>query len=112
MSNIKLRILLYDLIVGLIFLTLSRIIVKVNGFLCACSYNIYASRITFLAGLFFILALCFLNHLKNKKEPSPKWYAFIPYMVVAIILFPIVVFSITPIFLSMMPPNVDFNSNF
>lgn len=108
MSNIKLRILLYDLIISLIFLALSWITALANTYLCACSYNIYAPRISFSVGLFFILALCFLNHLKNKKEPSPRWFAFIPYIIVAILFFVIVVFSITTIFLPMIIPNIEF----
>lgn len=110
MNNAKARTLFYDFIIVIIFLPLILLAISVyQSFLCACFAAVFGPIIALVLGLFFIIGLCFLNHSKNKKEPDLKWYSFIIYIVIAVVIFIIVNVAVI-----MLNDFVDFdlNSNF
>lgn len=91
MNNLRRKILVYDLIILVTFLPLVFVHFKMSeGYLCGtCFANSYMPIISLVLGIFCIVGLCFLNHVKNKKEPALKWSAFIFYIGIAIVVFEI-----------------------
>ena len=92
MENIKIRTLAYDVIIILIFSFLFWICSEaLRGLLCGdCFMSNYGPAVNFISGLLTVMILFFLNHSKNKKEPAPKWYTFMFYIIIAVVIFIII----------------------
>jgi hypothetical protein len=79
----------YDFAIVVVFSVLTVIVSKAKeSVLCGmCFTNTYGVKVNFFLGLCIILGLCFINHLKNKKNLAFKWYMFILYVFIAVIIF-------------------------
>jgi len=107
MNNIKSKVLIYDFIISIFFLTLVGVIGKMLE-----AINIYNGLIIvviYILGFIISIVLCYLNNSKNKKESNPKWYDF--HNLYEVIVIVIIVFIIIPIALMYLLPEGRGNFN-
>jgi len=108
----KVGTIIYDCIVILLFSIVAFVIAMgERSALCgACFLTLYAPIAAYLLSLFFTIGLCFFNHSRNKKDPTPKWYSFIFFIAAALVIFVIANVTIAMLgdALNIVPSNRSF----